>query len=193
MATIAIVYHSGFGHTKQVAQAVEAGAKGVKGVSVRVFTSEEAIAQLAELDRADAIVFGSPTYMGGPSASFKAFADATSKKWLGQAWKDKLAGGFTNSGSYSGDKLNTLQYFVTLAMQHGMIWVGQAEPVPGTESGHGPPPDAVNRLGSSTGVMTQSDHASPENAPSPGDLRTGELYGQRVAQAVLRWVAGGAT
>ena len=82
--------------------------------------------QLAEgawekLDAADAIVFGTPTYMGGPSAPFKVFADASVKVWFSQGWKDKLAGGFTCSLNMSGDKFSTLMYFVTFAMQHGML------------------------------------------------------------------------
>ncbi|WP_030376767.1 flavodoxin family protein, partial [Streptomyces rimosus] len=56
------------------------------------------------LDAADAIVFGSPTYMGTASGAFHVFAEATSKRWATRAWQDKLAAGFTNSGSKSGDK-----------------------------------------------------------------------------------------
>ncbi|WP_031191886.1 flavodoxin family protein, partial [Streptomyces peucetius] len=74
------------------------------------------------LDAADAIVFGSPTYMGTASGAFHVFAEATSKRWATRAWQDKLAAGFTNSGSKSGDKLHTLQFFTVLAAQHGMHW-----------------------------------------------------------------------
>ena len=63
----------------------------------------------AELAAADVIVFGAPTYMGSASAVFKQFMDASSKAWYGDVWKNKLAAGFTNSASWSGDKLNTLQ------------------------------------------------------------------------------------
>ena len=69
------------------------------------------------LDRAgaaDAIVFGAPTYMGGASAPMKAFIDATSKPWYARAWKNKLAGGFTNSGGYSGD-------IAALARRHSIL------------------------------------------------------------------------
>ena len=83
---------------------------------------------LAQLDASDAIIFGSPTYMGGPAAQFKALADATGERWYRGAWRDKLAAGFTVSSGPSGDKLSTLHYFFTLAMQHGMIWIGLPEP-----------------------------------------------------------------
>ena len=61
--------------------------------------------------------------MGTASGAFHQFAEATSKRWFTDAWQDKLAAGFTNSGSKSGDKGHTLQFFQTLAAQHGMHWV----------------------------------------------------------------------
>ena len=75
----------------------------------------------AALDAADAILMGSPTYMGSVSWQFKKFADASSKQWMSGAWKDKVAGGFTISANLSGDKLSTLQYFITLSLQLGMV------------------------------------------------------------------------
>ena len=67
------------------------------------------------LAAADAIVFGSPTYMGGVSWQFKKFADASSKPWYVQAWRNKLAAGFTNSATLNGDKFSSLQYLFTLS------------------------------------------------------------------------------
>lgn len=134
---------------------------------------------LATLDASDAIIFGSPTYMGGPAAQFKAFADATGERWFGQKWKDKLASGFTISSSPSGDKSGTLQYFSTLAMQHGMVWIGLDElPMQ---------PTGVNRLGSFMGVMAQAGFDSPEVAPNAEDKLTGERLGKRVAGLTAKW------
>jgi NAD(P)H dehydrogenase (quinone) len=61
----------------------------------------------ATLNDADAIIMGSPTYMGSVSWQFKKFADASSKPWFSQAWKDKIFAGFTNSATMNGDKLST--------------------------------------------------------------------------------------
>jgi NAD(P)H dehydrogenase (quinone) len=84
----------------------------------------------------------------------------------------KLAAGFTISGALSGDKFNTLQYFHTLAMQHGMIWIGLGE-LPGQ-------PNGVNRLGSWGGAMAQPlDDDSGDIVPE--DKLTGEWLGKRVA------------
>jgi NAD(P)H dehydrogenase (quinone) len=107
-ARVAIVFHSASGHTRVLAEAVHRGASGVPEVDATLVPIDELEQHWDALDGADAIVFGSPTYMGGPSASFKAFLDATSGRWADQRWKDKPAAGFTNSAGMSGDKLGTL-------------------------------------------------------------------------------------
>src|SRR5687768_6741991 len=122
MANIFVVYHSGYGHTQRLAQAVAEGANAeVLAIDADGNLPDGAWDKLAG---ADAIIFGSPTYMGTVSWQFKKFADASSKPWYAQAWKDKLFAGFTNSASTNGDKFSTLAYFFTLAMQHGGLWVG---------------------------------------------------------------------
>src|SRR5271166_4891484 len=123
MANVFVVYHSGFGHTKLQAEAVHRGAASVEGIKAEIRTSEEASANLDELDQADAIIFGCPTYMGNISAEMKKFLEIAAKKWFTLSWKDKIAGAFTNSSSFSGDKLNTLVGLLINAMQHGMIYV----------------------------------------------------------------------
>ena len=97
MTTVAIVYHSGFGHTRVQAEAVRDGAASIPDTTVHLVPVEDHEQHWSELDDADAIVFGAPTYMAGASAPFKAFLDATSGRWSEQRWKDKLAAGFTNS------------------------------------------------------------------------------------------------
>jgi len=182
------MYHSGTGHTTKLAEAVAKGAGSVPGVNVNVLLINSAeivegryrnAAVVEQLDASDAIIFGSPTYMGGPSGQFKTFADATAGAWFGQKWKDKIASGFSVSNSPAGDKSSTLQYFQTLAMQHGMIWVGLAE-LPIQSNG-------VNRLGSFAGVTAQAGQESPEVAPNAADKLTGEMLGRRVALAAKRW------
>jgi NAD(P)H dehydrogenase (quinone) len=192
MAKVIVACHSGYGHTQKQAEAVRAGAASVAGVEATLVSVAEADdATLEELTRADAIIFGAPTYMGGPSAAFKRFADASSKTWAKQAWKDKIAGGFTNSASLNGDKDLTLHYFVTLAMQHSMIWVGTGLMPSNTSKSQR---NDVNRLGSYIGPMAQSDaDVGPEAAPPPGDLETARLYGRRVAEITVRMLAGKAS
>ena len=182
-SSLVVAFHSGYGHTRRVADAVVAGAQSVAGVRVEAIDVQKIDdAGWATLAAADGIIFGAPTYMGGASAPFKAFADASASVWFSQAWKDKIAGGFTCSMAMSGDKYSTLMYFVTLAMQHSMIWVGTGM-LPASRSGH---PDEINRLGSYIGVMAQADNVAPEISPPNGDLETAHAYGKRVATVVTQ-------
>jgi NAD(P)H dehydrogenase (quinone) len=191
MAIVAVVYHSGFGHTKIQAEAVHRGAAGVKGIEAKLYTTEDAAVKLDELDQADAIVFGCPTYMGNMSAEMKRFIEVAAQKWFTQSWRDKVAGAFTNSSSFSGDKLNTLIGLVINAMQHGMIYVGTgmlpaASHPESMTSVQGPGPDVQNRVGSFVGAMSASFQVQPPHAPPPGDVLTAESYGTRVAQITLK-------
>lgn len=172
---IAVVYHSGFGHTKKQAEAVARGASEIANTEIMSVDKVD----WEKLDNADAIIFGAPTYLGSASWQFKKFMDESSSRWFKQSWKDKIAGGFTNSGELSGDKLNVLFQFVVFAAQHSMIWVGSAE-MPSKE---------INRLGSSLGVMAKSDNASPDITPPESDLKTAELYGKRIASITLKFKA----
>ena len=149
------------------------------------FAVDEVDAHWDVLDDADAIIFGSPTYMAGASAPFKAFLDATSPRWAEQRWRDKLAAGFTNSAGMNGDKLATLQQFALFAMQHGMVWVGLGL-LPGNHTSDGSPDD-LNRLAGFLGAMAQSNaDQGPELAPPLADRRTAEHLGRRVAELAGR-------
>lgn len=181
---IAVVYHSGYGHTKVQAEAVARGAAGVPGAEAILISVEEATARAAELDAANAIIFGAPTYMGSLSGPFKTFMDGTSKAWMAQTWKNKLAAGFTNSASQSGDKLNSLIQLAIFAAQHGMIWVSLGL-LPGNNTSKGSPED-LNRLGGFLGAMAQSNgDEGPDKGPSRSDLATAEHLGRRVAERAV--------
>lgn len=191
MPTVAVVYYSAQGHTHELALAVGEGAGGVAGTAVELLRLQDSDiqngrwkndGQTAKLNAADAIVFGTPTYMGGYSAQMKAFIDACGGIWFQQGWKDKIAAGFTHSQGLSGDKLNTLQGLIVNAMQHGMIWVGTGVMV------EGPAPENLNRLSSYTGAMAQS--FPPATPVSDGDRKTCAALGKRVAEAAARWAKG---
>ncbi|MBA4150812.1 MAG: flavodoxin family protein [Verrucomicrobia bacterium] len=181
MKQIAIVYFSGSGHTQLMAEAAHRGASSITDVTAELLPVDgrdivggrfQNEALLQKLKQADAIIFGTPTYMGGVAAQFKAFVDATGGIWFAQEWKNKIAAGFTHSGSLSGDKLSTLQYLSLFAAQHGMVWIGNA---------HHNSIDGMNRLGSYLGVMgatAQPTGTVPE--VNAGDIATMEALGRRV-------------
>ncbi len=75
MTKIAIVYFSGYGHTQKQAEAVFAGADSVDGAEAKLFRINEdgdlGEGEFEALAGYDAIIYGSPTYMGGPAWQFK--------------------------------------------------------------------------------------------------------------------------
>src|SRR5450830_1766652 len=173
MSKVAIVYHSGDGHTKKQAEAVQAGAASAAGATVDLIAisaeGDISDADWATLDAADAIIFGSPTYMGTVSWQFKKFADASSKPWFSQKWKDKIGAAFTNSATMNGDKLSTLHYLFTLSMQHSMIWVGTGMMPSNSKAAQR---NDINYVGSSSGAMAQSPSDSSPAEMLQGDLDT---------------------
>jgi multimeric flavodoxin WrbA len=123
--------------------------------------------------------------MGGVSAEFARFKDWTSKRWMDGAWRNKLAAGFTASASWNGDKHNTLYQLLTLALQHGMVWVGLGLP-PGYNHSKGSAED-LNRLGASVGAMAQANADQGIEGIAASDFRTMEALGRRVAEVAVRF------
>ena len=182
MPKVTIVYHSGYGHTQRMAQSVTEGSGGQ-------LIAIDANGDLPPggwdlLQAADAIVFGAPTYMGGVSWQFKKFADASSRPWYAQAWKDKLFAGFTNSAAMNGDKFSSLSYMMTLAMQHGGIWVGLGVLPSNSKAATRNDP---NFLGSYSGAIAQSPSDASVADMLPGDLETARGFGRRVADVAARF------
>ncbi|MBN3261872.1 flavodoxin family protein [Pectobacterium brasiliense] len=182
MTDVAVVYFSGYGHTKRIAEEV---AEGANAILVAIDADGHVDEQGWEtLNAADAIVFGAPTYMGSVPWQFKKFADATSKAWFTRAWQDKIFGGFTNSASLNGDKQVTLIYLQTLASQHGGIWVSlglaPANTLAATRND-------INNLGGSVGLLAQSPSDAGAEAIPSGDLDTARHYGKRVADIAHRF------
>jgi NAD(P)H dehydrogenase (quinone) len=177
--TLAIAYHSGFGHTAVLANAVAAGA-GEAGADVAVI----AVDRMTDtdwdiLDAADGIIFGSATYFGNVSAGFQAFAEKTGRRCLNATWRDKVAAGFTNSGSKSGDKVNTLVSLAVFAAQHHMHWVNLGLGA-GWNSSTGSEND-LNRLGFWLGAGAQTDVDANPDQVHPSDVQTCRHLGWRVA------------
>lgn len=181
MSNIVVVYHSGYGHTQRMAQSVAQGA----GAELVAIDAEGNVdeAGWAALNAADAIIMGSPTYMGTVSWQFKKWADASSKAWFTQAWKDKVFAGFTNSATMNGDKFATLTFLWQLSMQHSGLWVSLGIMPSNNKAATRNSPNYVGGYG---GLLTTSPSDASAAEMLPGDLETGKLYGQRVAAVVAR-------
>jgi NAD(P)H dehydrogenase (quinone) len=181
MTNVAVVFHSGYGHTQRMAQSVAEGA----GATLVAIDAEGNLPEggWETLASADAIIMGSPTYMGSVSWQFKKFADASSKVWFSQGWKDKVMAGFTNSATMNGDKLSTLHYLFTLAMQHSGVWVGTGMMPSNSKAAHR---NDLNFVGSSSGAMAQTPSDAGVDEMLPGDLETAKQFGKRVAEIAGR-------
>ena len=176
MSSVVVVYHSGYGHTKKQAEAVAAGAN-ADLIAINE-NGEIADADWDKLDAAKAIIMGSPTYMGSVSCQFKKFADASSKAWFTQKWKDKIFAGFTNSATMNGDKASTIQFLMTISMQHSGIWVGTGLMPANTKAAkHGD----VNYVGGFSGALMTTPSDASADEVNVGDLETAKLLGARVA------------
>jgi len=129
-----------------------------------------------ELHACDAIIFGSPTYMGGVSAQFKAFADATSDFWADQKWAGKLAAGVTSGTGLNGDQSSTLAYMQVFAGQHGMLWVNLDATYHDNVKG-------VNRLGCHAGVTAQTLDSTVNDT----DLKTAVYLARKIYSYAARF------
>lgn len=185
---LAIAYHSGYGHTATLAQAVAAGASEA-GADVAVIAVDQMGAtDWDTLDAADGILFGSATYMGNVSAAFQSFAEQTGRRCVDGTWRDKVAAGFTNSGGKSGDKLNTLVSLSVFAAQHHMHWVNLGLG-PGWNSSAGSEHD-LNRLGFFLGAGAATDVDANSDEVHPSDVRTCRHLGWRVAHVTRQLNVG---
>ncbi len=187
MKKIVVIYHSAHGHTAHIARHVAAGARQVPNIEVHVIKAEDLIRAPETLIDFDGCLFGSPTYLGGVSGTFKTFMDATGGLWKHQQLKGRLAAAFTVSSLPAGDKQTTLLSIFVFAMQHGMLWVGN--PILPEQHGGVPYNEAANRLGSWSGLMAQAGHGEAADAFVPGDIKTAKMFGKHFAETLLR-IAG---
>ncbi len=189
--TVSIVYYSQYrGATEALAQATARGAARVPDTDVQILRVEEVDGHWDRLNTSDAIVFGSPTYVGSMAARFKEFVERLAGEiWLQRLWLNKIAGGFTVSAGRSGDKLACLQQMSIFAAQMGMLWVPMRI-TGGNYSSRGSEDD-LNRMAGYLGVMAQANiDEPPELAPPRSDILTTEMHGHHIASVTRQYAHG---
>lgn len=153
MAKIAIIYYSATGTTYKIARAIEEGAKQagaeVRVLKVKELAPEEAIASnegwsahrletqdipeasLDDLEWADAIILGTPTRYGLPSAQLKQFLDTTGPLWGQGKLVNKIGSSFTSIATLHGGHESTLLAINNVFYSWGSIIVapGYADPI----------------------------------------------------------------
>ena len=174
MAKTVVVFHSGYGHTERLAKVVAEGA----GAALIAIDQNGDISDEAwqALDEADAIIFGSPTYMGGPSWQFKKFADASSR-----LARPQVAGQSVRRLYQQRQPERRQAGHVDRAADAGFAtWrpVGQPGLLPAnTKSAQRTDVNNPGRFGGAAGA----DPGGCRREMLSGDLATAKLYGQRVA------------
>lgn len=186
-----------YGHTLQLARAVERGAASAGDVEVvfrriqefpdvekeigknkyskQVWDQQKdvPVCTLDDLRSADGVIFGTPTRYGNMTAQMKRFVDSTVQLWLEGALEGKPAGLFTSTSTTHGGQETTLLTMMVPLLHMGMLIVGVPYSTPGMLHTEG-------RGGTPYGASTV---AGPHNdlQPSPEDLTIAEALGRRVA------------
>ncbi len=119
---IAVVFHAASQLTARQARAVLEGVGRVEGARAHLLDVDdfaEGAYEWTALDKADAIVFGTPTFLGAMPAEFRRFRERSAKR----RWANKLAAGFTCAGSQVDGDDAGLRHLANLAQERGMLWV----------------------------------------------------------------------
>ena len=191
MARIAIIYYSATGTTYKIARAIEEGAKQagaeVRVLKVKELAPEEAIASnegwsahrletqnvseatLDDLEWANAIILGTPTRYGLPSAQLKQFLDQTGGLWGQGKLINKIGSSFTSVATGHGGHESTLLAINNVFYSWGSIIVAPsyADPIQ-FQSG--------NPYGSS--FTSQNGTVAPDEVA----LNAARFQGKRVAE-----------
>ena len=191
MVSVSIVYDSSFkGQTEVLAKCVLEGVNSVDNIKGHIIHVKDVDEHWNTLHASQAIIFGSPTYIGGVTGQFKLFIEKLAGEvWLKRMWKNKFAAGFTISAGRSGDKLNCLTDMVIFASQMAMIWIPQH--ILGGNYSTAGSEDDLNRMAGYLGVMAQGNiDESAELSPPESDKETARMHGRHVAQITAQFVEG---
>jgi len=134
--TVLVSFHSVSGNTEKMAQAVAEGAKAVSGTSVVLKRVGEVIGD--DLLSADAVIVGSPVYVGNMAGEVKTFFDNWGPKFgLGTAtgkMRNKVGAAFATGGSISSGKEVTMLTILVSMLSHQMIVIRGASATTGPDS-----------------------------------------------------------
>lgn len=130
---IFIAYHSDYGSTEKIAQAIAAGASASQP-DCQISIKQAADTVLNDLEHADVIFFGTPVHMGSMAWQMKKLVDETSKLWMENLLEGKVGGVFATGGglgSAGGGIEQTLVSLHSNFLEHGMVVIGFPKSLPG--------------------------------------------------------------
>ncbi|MBI5345989.1 MAG: NAD(P)H:quinone oxidoreductase [Chlamydiae bacterium] len=193
---ILILFYSMYGHIYKLAEAIANGAKETKAtvevkkvpetLSKEVLEKMNAIeaqnkmkhvpiASIEDLEKADAIIFGTPTRFGNMCGQMRSFLDATGGLWIKGSLVGKVASVFTGSATQHGGQESTILSFHPTLLHHGMILVG----LPYTFQGQMQTEEISG--GSPYGVSTICGVKGERN-PTKYDIAAAKFLGKHVAE-----------
>lgn len=192
---ILVVYYSMNGHTHRLAKAVAKGAGQVEGAKVEMRRVPETVSEevlrkrgatgekfadespcaAEDLASADAIIFGTPSYLGNMCGQMRQFLDSTGDLWKKNALVGKVGSVFCSSGSQHGGQEAAILSFYPTLLHLGMVIVGlpytfEAQRDIGEMAGGSP-------YGASTIVGKTG-----ERMPSEIELEAARFQGKHVAE-----------
>lgn len=199
MAKIAIIFYSQTGTTFELAKGIEEGASGAGAetrlLKVKEIAPDEVIekneawkkhrdeiknikeATNDDLEWADAIIFGTPTRYGLPSAQIKNFIDQTGALWAKGALVNKIGSSFTSTATAHGGQEQTILTLNTPFYHWGMLIVSPAY-VEASQFESGNP----------YGASFTSNNA--QLSPDKIALTAARLQGKRVAEVAAQFLKG---
>ena len=198
-AKVAIIYYSQTGTTYLLAKAIEEGARNA-GAETRLVKVKETApdevwmgnenwknhhdetadvkeATNDDLEWADAVIFGTPTRYGLPSAQLKNFMDQTGGLWAKGALVNKIGSSFATTATAHGGQEQTILAINTAFYHWGMIIVA-----PGYVEA------SQFQSGNPYGASFTSNNAQLD--PDEIALTAGRLQGRRVAEVTTQFLKG---
>lgn len=196
---LALIYYSATGTTYRLARGIEEGAKEagaeVRLRKVRELAPEEAIASnegwaahrletqdiaeatLDDLEWADAIIFGTPTRYGLPSAQLKQFVDSTGGLWATGKLLNKIGSSFTSVATLHGGHETTITAINNIFYSWGSIIVA---------------PSYADPIQFQAGNPYGASFVSNNGALKPDEvaLAAARFQGKRITEVTAQFLAG---
>ncbi|MCO1576984.1 NAD(P)H:quinone oxidoreductase [Crossiella sp. SN42] len=194
---VAVIYYSSTGSVHALAQSIAEGASGA-GAEVRVLkvpelapaeaiasnpawqahaeaTKDVPVATAADVEWADAVIFGTPTRFGNVASQLKQFLDTLSGLWAQGALADKVYSGFVSTATQHGGRESTLLALYNTVHHFGGILVtpGYTDPI---QFATGTPYGASHADAQGQNPISEDTHASAR------------FQGKRVAELTARFL-----
>ena len=197
---VLILFYSAYGHIYKMAEAVAEGARKVEGMEVEIKQVPETlsaeilhkigaaeakkefahipVAEIEDLTKADAIIFGFPTRFGSVPSQMKTFIDGTGSLWAKGALIGKIGSVFTSTSAQHGGQESTILGFYPVLLHHGMLITG----LPYSFQGQG----TMDEISGGTPYGASTIVGDGSRMPSENELEGARYQGWYVASLVAK-------